>query len=204
MRILVFISHNRADKATARLLASAIVETGMNVWFDEWQLRPGDSIVGGIETGISDCNVFILIWSAEAQRSDWVGTELRAIVNRRVADDALRIVPVFTDGTPLPALVAEYKGFNLATAPDLRRIAADIAGNPNVRDTAHLLQKRLHELARAELAPDNPLPYMVCPECASKDLDIRRDYDGYSEQLVYFVMCNECSWGSARKVKPEP
>ncbi len=201
--MLAFISHNKADKATARLLASAIVETGINVWFDEWQLRPGDSIVGGIESGISNCDIFVLIWSDEAQQSNWVGTELRAIVNRRVGDHALRIVPVFSDETPLPALVAEYKGFNLQTAPDLRRIAAEIAGNPNARDTAQLLQRRLHELARAELAPDNPIPVVVCPECASKNLDIRRDFDGYSEQEVYFVMCNDCSWGLARKVKSD-
>jgi hypothetical protein len=35
-----------------------------------------------------------------------------AIINRHVRDGTLRIVPVLTDTTPLPVLVAEYKGFN--------------------------------------------------------------------------------------------
>lgn len=65
--MLVFVSHNKSDKATARLLASALVETGVNVWFDEWSLRPGDSIVGGIENGLAECDVFVLIWSQHCQ-----------------------------------------------------------------------------------------------------------------------------------------
>ena len=108
--MLVFISHNKGDKATARLLAAALVETRVNVWFDEWTLRPGDSIVGGIDNGLAQCDVFVLIWSESARQSNWVGTELRAVINRRVRDRTLRIVPVLTDSTPLPVLVAEYKG----------------------------------------------------------------------------------------------
>jgi TIR domain len=198
----VFISHNKADKATARLLATALVETGVGVWFDEWLLKPGDSITGGIENGLTQCDVFVLIWSLDAQRSNWVGTELRAILTRRVGNNSLRIVPVFIDGTPLPTMVAEYKGFDLATVPDLRRIAAEITGVSDVRDIAQLLQRRLHELADAEIAPDNPIRVVVCPECASKDLSVERSYDGYSDHNVYFVLCQNCSWGTARKAIP--
>jgi hypothetical protein len=199
--MLVFVSHNTADKATARLLATALVESGVGVWFDEWNLRPGDSIVGGIENGLTQCDVFVLVWSASAQQSKWVGTELRAAMNRRVGDSSLRIIPVFADGTPLPTLVAEYKGFNLTTVPDLRRIAAEITGITDIRDIAQLLQRRLHELADAEIAPDNPVRVVVCPECASKNLTVERSFDAYSEQNVYFVLCEDCSWGTARKAK---
>jgi hypothetical protein len=105
--MLAFISHNKADKATARLLAAELVQTGMNVWFDEWKLRSGDSIVGGIEKGLSECDVFVLIWSRHAQQSNWVDTEVRAVLNRRGANHSLRIVPIFSDDAPLPTLVAE-------------------------------------------------------------------------------------------------
>ncbi len=196
-----FISHNKADKATGRLLAKALVETGASVWFDEWNLRPGDSIIGGIENGLTNCDVFVLIWSLAAQRSNWVGAELRAVLSRRIGDNSLRIVPVLVDGTPLPIMVAEYKGFDLATIPDLQRIAAEITGIPDNRNLAQLLQRRLHELAEAEIAPDNPIRILVCPECASKNLSVERSYDGYSDHDVYFVLCPDCSWGTARKAK---
>lgn len=89
----VFVSHNKADKSTARLIAMGIVEHGEDVWFDEWDIRPGESIVGGIEKGITECDVFVIVWSESAAKSKWVGTELRAIVRRRVDVENLRIVP---------------------------------------------------------------------------------------------------------------
>ena len=198
--MLAFMSHNKADKATARLIASALVETGINVWFDEWNLKPGDSIIGGIEGGLADCDVFVLIWSEDARHSNWVGTELRAAINRRVHDKELRLVPVFVDETPLPVLIAEYKGFNLSSIPSLRHIAQEISGVTNLKDIAQMLQRRLHELAEAELDLDNPIRVVVCPECASKNLDIKRSYDYYTDSDAYFVMCEDCSWGTARKV----
>lgn len=118
-----------------------------------------------------------------------------------MGDKALRLVPVLTDETPLPILIAEYKGFNLSSVPDLRHIAGEIAEVSNVRDIAQMLQRRLHELAKSELAPDNPIRVVVCPECASKNLSIERSYDHYSEHDVYFVMCQDCPWGTARKVQ---
>jgi len=59
----VFISHNKSDKETARFLAIALVEQGANVWFDEWKIRPGDSITGGIEVGLSTADIFVLVWT---------------------------------------------------------------------------------------------------------------------------------------------
>lgn len=199
--MIVFISHNKDDKTTARLLATAIIEAGVSVWFDEWELRPGDSIVGGIEDGVTRCDVFVLMWSKSAKKSDWVGTELRAMLTRSVAGAQTRIVPISLDKTQLPSLVAEYKGFDLAVISDLRRIAGEITGITNRKEIAHLLQRRLHELADSELEPDNPVRVVVCPECASKNLDIKRDFDYLSEKDAYFVMCGDCSWGTAKLVK---
>ena len=95
----IFISHNKADKASARALAVLLVEQGVDVWFDEWELCPGDSIVGGIEEGLSNAGVFVLLWSKAAEASNWVGTEVRAFLRRRVDDDGLKIVPLMVDGT---------------------------------------------------------------------------------------------------------
>ena len=39
----IFISHNKADLITARAIALLLVEQGLDVWFDEWEIRPGDS-----------------------------------------------------------------------------------------------------------------------------------------------------------------
>ncbi len=169
------------------------------MWFDDWELRPGDSITGGIESGLSQSDVFVLVWSAAASKSNWVGTEVRAYVRRRVDEHTLRIVPVMLDHTSLPVLVADYRGFQLDTASDLRRIAEEIVGRSDLKSVAERLQRRLHELAAQELPPEDPIRILVCPKCASKRITRNSHYDGYADSIVYFAMCEDCDWGEAKK-----
>ena len=40
----VFISYASEDKEVARALADALIALGLSVWFDEYELRVGDSL----------------------------------------------------------------------------------------------------------------------------------------------------------------
>ena len=40
----VFLSHSSKDKAVVRAVAERLRKDGLKVWFDEWVLKPGDSI----------------------------------------------------------------------------------------------------------------------------------------------------------------
>ena len=194
----VFISHNKADKMSSRHLAVALAEQGIGVWFDEWEIRPGDSIIGGLEEGISSSNVFVLVWSARASASQWVGTEVRSYLRRRVDDESLRIIPVMLDGTPLPALVAEYRGFDFAeTTPEA--IATEIAGHPGEREVARLLQNRLLELAWEKFSGTDLLPFFVCPSCGSSKLHRFRASDSRGDSY-YCIKCEECNWRDETEV----
>ncbi len=190
----VFISHNKQDTATARLLATALVQQGVDVWFDEWAIAPGESITGGIEEGLRTSNVLVLVWSAEAAASNWVGTELRAYLRRRVDDDSLRIVPVVLDGTALPVLVADYRGFVLNDANSLPAIAAKITGQPPDIEIAAMLQRRLNQLGEKHLAGD-PFPFLVCPMCASRNLKRTSATDYERDEAYYIIECQDCKWG---------
>lgn len=77
----VFLSHNSNDKEDIRRLAAAIAATGARVWFDEWAIRPGDSIPGAIDQGLAQFDVFALVWSEAAAKSNWVRTETDAAVD---------------------------------------------------------------------------------------------------------------------------
>jgi TIR domain len=188
-----FICHNKADKVTARMIASALVQQGVDVWFDEWKIRPGESITGGIEAGLTDANCFVLVWSQHASKSNWVGTELRAYLRRRVDDQTLRIVPFMLDETPLPALVADYKGFKIDPATPIEDIAQEITGNPSDVQVAQLIQTRLIHLMQRKSKKGDPLPYLACPQCASTKLhrDIRFSS---TDDEYYVIQCDDCGW----------
>nr|MBI3613476.1 toll/interleukin-1 receptor domain-containing protein [Nitrospirota bacterium] len=190
----VFISHNKADKVSARLLAIALVEQGVDVWFDEWSIKPGDSIAGGIEQGLAGSDVFVLVWSTDASKSNWVGTELRAYLKRRIEDNSLRIIPVMVDYTPLPILVADYKGFSLSSGIKHDQIAFEITGCPSDLEIARRLQTRLLELTDGKASSGDPLPYLVCPNCASSRLRRFEQTDNERDDRYYCIRCEDCQW----------
>ena len=82
----VFLSHSAKDKAVVRPLAERLRKDGLKVWpvpperlreggFDEWVLKPGDSIPAKIEEGLEHSHVLVLCMSANAFGSDWAQLE---------------------------------------------------------------------------------------------------------------------------------
>ena len=71
----VLLSHSAKDKAVVRDLAKRLKKDGLRVWFDEWEIRPGDSIPAKIEEGLERSRVLVLCMSANAFGSDWAQLE---------------------------------------------------------------------------------------------------------------------------------
>lgn len=190
----IFISHNKKQKSQARLLAMALVEHGESVWFDEWTIRPGESLTGSIEDGLSSTDVFVLLWSKEAAASNWVGTEVRAYIRRRVDDESLRIIPIMMDDTPLPTLVADYRGFISRSSKSLGKIAAQICGAPSEAALVRRLKERINELTYDDKATRDPLPFKRCPECGEDELERRSHTDNRRDEVYYVIICKKCDW----------
>lgn len=60
----VFLSHSSKDKAVVRAVAERLRADSLHVWFDEWELKPGDSIPAKIEAGVEHSRVLVLCMSA--------------------------------------------------------------------------------------------------------------------------------------------
>ena len=74
----VFLSHSAKDKAVVRPLAERLRKDGVKVWFDEWEIKPGDRIPAKIEEGLEHSRVLVLCMSAQAFGSDWAQLESTA------------------------------------------------------------------------------------------------------------------------------
>ncbi len=59
----VFICHASEDKPAVRLLAQYIRDQGPDVWFDEWEIRVGDSIVDKVSHGLESATHLIVVLS---------------------------------------------------------------------------------------------------------------------------------------------
>lgn len=77
----VFISHATEDKdAVVRPLAHALQELGLDVWYDEFELRVGDSLRRKIDGGISRSRFGIVVLSHAFFSKSWPQYELDGLV----------------------------------------------------------------------------------------------------------------------------
>ncbi|MGG1942851.1 toll/interleukin-1 receptor domain-containing protein [Paenibacillus polymyxa] len=74
----IFLSHTSIDKPFVEKLARDLKRIGVNVWFDKWEIKMGESITWRIEEGIRENEYLGIVLSPEALSSEWVKSELGA------------------------------------------------------------------------------------------------------------------------------
>lgn len=186
-----FISHNAADKDYARALATRLRMVGSDVWFDEWKIKPGDSIPAAISTGLGDTQTFVLVWSQSASQSHWVQEELNAAINSMITT-GVRFVAIKLDTAPLPSLVAHRK--YLGSSGDVGQDARTLLGMDSERGYLKALQIELDEMGIEMREIWGGGTFVACPKCGASPstfkvttfIDEMRD-DEYRD-----VTCGEC------------
>ena len=79
----VFISHASEDKdLIVRPLAYALVQRGLKVWYDEFELKIGDSLRRKIERGLDNSRFGIVILSRNFIHKGWTNYELDGIISK--------------------------------------------------------------------------------------------------------------------------
>ena len=95
----VFIAHASEDKdSVARPLADALAAAGLSVWYDEGELKLGDSIRRSIDQGIALSRFGVVILSKSFFEKGWTQYELDGLVTRAVSDEQV-ILPIWHDIT---------------------------------------------------------------------------------------------------------
>ena len=91
----VFISHASEDKdEIVRSLANALVSQGLNVWYDEFSLRIGDSLRRKIDRGLATSRVGLVVLSPSFISKGWTNYELDGIVTRAVSGEQI-LLPIW-------------------------------------------------------------------------------------------------------------
>src|SRR6516225_252780 len=100
----VFLSYASQDAEAAQRICEALRASGIEVWFDQSELRGGDAWDRQIRKQIHDCTLFIPIISAhsDARREGYFGREWKLAVDRTadMAEDVAFLLPVVIDTTP--------------------------------------------------------------------------------------------------------
>lgn len=93
----VFISYSSKDKDIfVRDFAQKLIDNGFDVWYDDWELNYGDSLID-IFDAILQCDVFISIVSENSVQSQWVKEESDSAFIRKIEEN-IKFIPVILPG----------------------------------------------------------------------------------------------------------
>lgn len=133
---MIFLSHNKADKPIVRQIAQILVNKyGIdNVFYDEWSIQPGDSIIGQMNTGIESCKYFFFFVSENSLKSKMVELEWQSAIIKLA--NGIKFIPVRLDKSLMPAIITQILyidlynyGFDVA----IRQMIDVIDGNNTFR-----------------------------------------------------------------------
>jgi hypothetical protein len=132
----VFISYASSDKPSARFIADALRQSGISTWFDEWEIRVGDSFVKRIEAAAKSSDYILLLLSPAAVDSYWVQSEINFALSRELKERAIRLVPVVVAECEIPLALRDrvwldMRGDDRETG--IRRLVEQLSAVPVVR-----------------------------------------------------------------------
>ncbi len=120
----VFISYSSKDRAFATRLASDLKTQGLRVWYDQWALKVGDSLIDKISFGISSNDYLVIVLSKSSVTSEWVRKELNTALVREFTEKRVVILPVLIEDCEIPPFLSDkiYADFRSDYASGLHKL----------------------------------------------------------------------------------
>ncbi len=91
----VFVSHASEDKENfVRPFVAALITEGLSVWYDEFELRLGDSLRRSIDNGLKNSKYGIVVLSEHFFKKEWTQKELDGLFAKEVSGEKV-ILPLW-------------------------------------------------------------------------------------------------------------
>lgn len=121
----IFISHSSSDKPFVRRLAVDLLQEGLPIWLDDWELEIGDSLIQRIYDGIDGGSYFILVISSASLSSGWVAKEMTAALVKEEQISKRFLIPILLDDSRPPLQVADrlYADFSKGYAAAFEKLS---------------------------------------------------------------------------------
>jgi hypothetical protein len=103
-----FLCHASEDKPLARQIAHDLHAAGIETFFDEWEIRSGDSLRQKIDNGLEGCTHFLALLSPISLTKPWVNAEMDGAFMRKL-DGTCRFIAL-RHGIPPEALPPLIRG----------------------------------------------------------------------------------------------
>jgi hypothetical protein len=103
----LFLSHNHEDSDFAKRLGQDLLLRGVQVWIDQAEILPGDSLIEKIEAAIDEMEYLGVVLSPASVKSAWVLLEVRTALTQEINSGALKVIPIMRVDCELPVFLRD-------------------------------------------------------------------------------------------------
>jgi TIR domain/PBS lyase HEAT-like repeat len=112
----IFISYSSKDRTFVQKLANDLVCAGVTVWWDNGEMKVGDSLHKKIQQGITRSSWLAVVLSPHSVASPWVEKELNAAHVRELERREVFILPILYKDCEIPLFIRDklYADFRVS------------------------------------------------------------------------------------------
>ena len=128
----IFICHASEDKEEiVRPMVEAFNQVDISCWYDEAEIRWGDSITEKVNEGLRISRYVIVVFSTTFIEKNWPNRELNAVLNLEASSGQVKVLPLLVGSSKeISAIIKKYPLLNdkryLPWDGDLRKIVNEI------------------------------------------------------------------------------
>jgi hypothetical protein len=110
----VFICYSSKDRDFAQKLAKDLTTYGIMVWYDEYEIKVGDSITEKISKALQECDYLCIILSPDSVNSEWVKRELSVALLDELDHKRVKVLPILWKDCQVPPLIQDKRRANFS------------------------------------------------------------------------------------------
>lgn len=112
---MIFLSHNWKDKPIIERFDDALTRVfgRESVFYDSWNIQPGDGIIDKMEGGLRSCKYFLFFVSVNSLSSSMVKLEWQNMLMRSAKNESIRFIPIRIDNSEMPILLTQAAWIDL-------------------------------------------------------------------------------------------
>lgn len=138
----IFICHSGTDKKVVRRLCHDLLRDGLDIWFDEWEIRAGDSIPSKIREGLFEADYVIVAVSNAMLSSPWATREFNSSLTRSLSGAKVSLLLARLENCEMPADMADivYADFSQSYEQGINQLREAIFDAPVIREDTALVE----------------------------------------------------------------
>ena len=139
----LFISYSSKDKDFVKKLAEDLTSYGVKVWWDQWEMKVGDSLNKKIQEGISQSSWLGIVLSPDSVKSPWVERELNSALIKELQLHDVFVLPILYRACDIPIFLQDkvYADFKTSYEKGLQILLDRISRYVDPRILKGLLSK---------------------------------------------------------------